>query len=63
MDRERLYSYSVDLEIAEPDEENRWFPSLLGRDILSQWLLRYEAPHNLLEAEVHAADEIILRGE
>ena len=60
-DRETLYLYEVDLEIAEPSEHNRGFPSLLGRDIVSRWLLRYEAPRGVLAAEVDSADMVIPR--
>ena len=60
-DRDFMYIYEVDLEIAEPSEHNRGFPSLLGRDIVSRWLLRYEAPRDVLEAEVDSADMVIPR--
>ena len=60
-DREHLYLYEVDLEIAVPTEHNRGLPSLLGRDILSRWLLRYEAPRSVVAAEVNSADMVIRR--
>lgn len=56
-----LYLYDFDLEVAEPSEHNRGLPSLLGRDILNRWLMRYEAPRDLLEAEVDSADLVLPR--
>ena len=32
-----VWSYPVDLHIAEPTEYNGRFPSILGRDVLYQW--------------------------
>ena len=60
-DQERVYVYHTDLAIAQPGEHNRGLPSLLGRDILNRWLVRYEAPRNVLEAEVDTADLVIPR--
>lgn len=60
-DRENSYVYQTDLAIAEPSEHTDELPSLPGRDILSRWLLRYEAPRGLLEAEVDSADMVIPR--
>lgn len=60
-DRENLYVYRAELAIAEPGQHNRGLPSLLGRDILNRWRLRYDAPANALEAEVDSADLIVPR--
>ncbi len=60
-DRENLYVYRAELAIAEPGEHNRGLPSLLGRDILNRWRLRYDAPANALEAQVDDADLIVPR--
>ena len=60
-DAENLYVYRAELAIAEPGEHNRGLPSLLGRDILNRWRLRYDAPANALEAEVASADLVIPR--
>ncbi len=57
-----LYLYDFDLEVAEPTTHNRELPSLLGRDIVDRWLLRYEKPRDLLEAEVDSADMVVQRG-
>lgn len=59
--RENLYVYRAELAIAEPGAHNRGLPSLLGRDILNRWRLRYDAPANALEAEVHSADLVVPR--
>ncbi len=60
-DEASLYVYRTELAIAEPGEHNRGLPSLLGRDILNRWRLRYDAPANALEAEVDSADLTIPR--
>lgn len=60
-DSEYAYVYELGLELAEPTEHNVGIPSLLGRDILSRWLLRYEAPRGLLTAEVDSADLTVSR--
>ena len=60
-DDENAYVYQATLAIAEPNPDAATLPSLLGRDILNRWLLRYEAPRNVLEAEVDTADLVIPR--
>ena len=47
-DAENLYVYRTTLAVAEPGEHNRGLPSLLGRDILNRWRLRYDAPADAL---------------
>lgn len=61
LDRDNSYVYQTELAIVEPSEHAEALPSLLGRDILNRWLLRYEAPRNVLEAEVDTADLVIPR--
>ena len=60
-DASNHYVYRAELAIAEPGEHNRGLPSLLGRDILNRWRLRYDAPANALDAEVASADLVIPR--
>ena len=60
-DAERSYLYRMDLPVIEPGPYTEGVPSLLGRDILNRWLLRYEAPRDILEAEVDTADAVIPR--
>ena len=60
-DSENAYVYRIELAITEPSEHAEALPSLLGRDILNRWLMRYEAPRDVLEAEVDSADLIIPR--
>lgn len=60
-DEANHYVYRAELAIAEPGRHNRGLPSLLGRDILNRWRLRYDAPANALEAEVDSADLIVPR--
>ena len=60
-DEANHYVYRAELAIAEPGEHNRGLPSLLGRDILNRWRLRYDAPANALEAQVDSADLIVPR--
>lgn len=60
-DESNHYVYRAELAVAEPGEHNRGLPSLLGRDILNRWRLRYDAPADALEAEVASADLVIPR--
>lgn len=60
-DEANHYVYRAELAIAEPGEHNRGLPSLLGRDILNRWRLRYDAPANALEAQVDSADLVVPR--
>ena len=61
-DTRNFYVYRIELAITEPSEHAEALPSLLGRDILNRWLMRYEAPRNVLEAEVDSADLVLPRG-
>ncbi len=60
-DHTNSYVYQTELAIVEPSEHAEALPSLLGRDILNRWLLRYEAPRNVLEADVATADLVLPR--
>ncbi len=60
-DATNFYVYRTDLALADPNDSGPGIPSLLGRDILNRWLMRYEAPRNVLEAEVDSADLVIPR--
>ena len=50
-----LHCYRVDLGILEPAEHLAGAPSLLGRDILKHWLMRYSPPTNRLTFRVASA--------
>lgn len=60
-DDDNAYFYRIELAITEPTEHAEALPSLLGRDVLNRWLMRYEAPRNVLEAEVDSADLVLQR--
>jgi hypothetical protein len=47
-----LYVYSFQIHISPPNPQIGNIPSLLGRDILNQWVLTHDRPHNRLVAEV-----------
>ena len=46
------YTYRLDIGIAEPNEVNRNFPSLLGRNILDCWYLESDPTYNMLQFTV-----------
>ncbi len=54
-----LYMYEIDLEIVEPNDSLIDIPSLLGRDILNNWRMRYSPPTKRLTFNVVHADRII----
>ena len=43
------YHYRLDIGIAKPDEHNRDFLSLLGRDVLDCWYLESDPTNGLLQ--------------
>ena|SRR3972149_346273 len=51
-----LYVYVLSLAIRPPGADIMDLPSLLGRDILNQWRMRYDASKNLLAFTVISAD-------
>jgi hypothetical protein len=57
-DAEFLYVYGLDMVIAAPDRRTTTLPSLLGRNILDQWDLRYCPEDGRLEAGVRTATVI-----
>ena len=57
--RFRLVGYDIDLAVALPTEENAILPSLLGRDILNQWNIRYDQRRSLLNCRPHTFDQIV----
>ena len=51
-----LHAYNIVLMITEADPELMDLPSLLGRDILNQWRMRYFPTSNRLTFDVVTAD-------
>ena len=51
-DRISQYRYRLDIGIAKPDEHNRDFPSLLGRDVLDCWYLESDPTNGRLQFTV-----------
>jgi len=54
--RVKMYGYDITLTIAQPKLELETCPSLLGRDILNNWRMVYDAPGNSLNVEVIRCD-------
>ena len=48
--------YVLQLDICVPNDDNRWLPSLLGRDVLDHWTMTYSPKNARLGFEVHEAD-------
>ncbi len=53
-----VYAYSIFLSILEPHEGIDEIPSLLGRDVLYRWDMRYAYPSRRLTFEVVSADYV-----
>ena len=51
-----IHAYQIDLLIVEPDPDLMILPSILGRDILNQWRMRYFPTSNHLTFDVITAD-------
>lgn len=51
-----LYAYMINVAICAPDPDLMDLPSLLGRDVLNQWRMRYDATRNQLTFTVLSAD-------
>ena len=51
-----LYAYFLTLAICPPGSDIMDLPSLLGRDILNQWRMRYDATRDQLAFTVLSAD-------
>ena len=60
-DRQNLYVYRMDISVLEPRAELREWPSLLGRDLLRYWLMRYSPSRHSLSFSVDTADHIYER--
>ncbi|MBI4216086.1 MAG: hypothetical protein HY687_01645 [Chloroflexi bacterium] len=54
-----LYVYNIELGIAPPSQDIMDIPSLLGREILNQWRMTYDATKSLLTFNVLSADYIL----
>ena len=52
----RIYVYHIQLSVIQPSEDIGHIPSLLGRDVLNQWTIRYSYPTRRLTATVVSAD-------
>ena len=57
--RRLLRAYSVDLMIPPPSLDNLRLPSLLGRDVLDRWEMRFSRSRGLLRFTVVSADSTI----
>ncbi len=55
-----VYVYEIALAVARPHPSIRDLPSLLGRDILNRWEMRYSAPTGSLTFEALDADHTLL---
>ena len=53
-----VYAYSIYLSILEPHESIDEIPSLLGRDVLNHWDIRYAYPFRRLTFSVVSADYV-----
>lgn len=51
-----LHAYGIELIIPDPDPDLKDLPSLLGRDILNQWRMRYSPTSKRLTFDVIKAD-------
>ena len=57
-DRGNVYVYRMDISILEPRAELDEWPSLLGIDLLRNWLMRYSPSRHSLSFSVDTADHI-----
>ena len=48
--------YDIELRIAEPNDNNRGLPSLLGRNVINHWYMQYDPTNARLERAVRYAD-------
>jgi len=58
-----LYGYEIDIHICKPRKELMKIPSILGRDIISQWRVTYDQSVEELSAELKSWDERIMIAE
>ena len=54
-----VHLYNIEMQIVKPKEELMRSPSLLGRDILNNWLMRYSPKTNRLTFKVITADHTL----
>ena len=58
-DGSRIQIYDLDLRIAEPSQGNQLLPSLLGRNVIHQWSVLYNAVNRRLDCLVLTADHTL----
>ena len=54
----KVYVYHIGLSVIQPNKDIEHIPSLLGRDVLNQWTMRYSYPTRRLTASVVSANFI-----
>ena len=54
-ERDKIHWYRIELVVADPNS-NMKLPSLLGRDLLNNWLMRYSPRTKSLSFKVESAD-------
>ena len=57
-DRGNMYVYRMEISVLEPKAELSRWPSLLGRDLLRYWRMRYSPGRYSLSFSVDAADHV-----
>ena len=55
-DDSRVHFYGIPVELVDRSEHNQDFPSIIGRDLLHRWRMRYEFSAGLLEFDVLTSD-------
>ena len=61
-DGELVRIYQVGLLIASPNDSNDALPSLLGRNVINNWLMEYDPSEDRLECTVRRADRTVRAG-
>lgn len=54
----QMVTYRKQIDIAPVSDHNRWFPSLLGMDIIQHWRMICDVHNGELEFQAHQADNI-----
>lgn len=54
----KLYVYTIEISVIKPHADIQHIPSLLGRDVLNQWIMRYSYQTRRLTFQVSTADFI-----
>ena len=52
----KVYVYNIELSVLEPNKDIEHIPSLLGRDVLNRWVMRYSYATRRLTFSVMTAD-------